>query len=392
VIKILRKPRANGVHVFWHHKDNTTQSPKLKPYPSWSAHMYEPRELVSPFRIRADRCGRLWVIDSGFTNLLDEERISVRNPSLVVYDLHNDNLLRRYEFPSDQIKNDSLFANVAVEDTDCENTFAYVTDIFNPALLVYSWKLQDSWRVTHHFFHPDPLAGNYTIGDIKFHWDDGLFGIALSKPQNDGFATLYFHPLSSTNEFSVSTKILRNSSIATNAGEIYNEFKTLGSRGPNGQSAVSFLDHQTGVLFYTLPNLNAVACWRTNGKSKTYNIKSQGRVYMNAVEMSFPNDIKVDDQDRLWVLSNRLHIFMYSQLNPNDINFRILTAEVKDAIDHTACDTKTKPLNEIIDRLGGILKPSTTKPPSQSSASYLRLNSYITSIVLVTVLLKKIFV
>jgi hypothetical protein len=330
--------------------------------------LYDPRELISPFRIRADRCGRLWVIDSGFINILSEdERISIKNPSLVIYDLHNDNLLRRYEFPADQVKNDSLFANVAIEDTDCDNTFAYVTDIFNPALLVYSWKLQESWRITHHYFHPDPLAGNYSIGNISFHWDDGLFGIALSKPGSDGYATLYFHPLSSTNEFSVSTRVLRNSSLAANPSEIYNEFKVLGSRGPNGQSAVQFLDQKTGVLFYTLPNLNAVACWRTNGKSKAYNIKSQGRVYMNPIDMSFPNDIKVDDQDRLWVLSNKLHVFMYSELNPTDINFRILTAQVKDAIEHTACDTKTKPLTEIIDKLGGILKPSTTKTPSQSS-------------------------
>uniref|UniRef100_A0A336N1Q4 CSON010085 protein n=1 Tax=Culicoides sonorensis TaxID=179676 RepID=A0A336N1Q4_CULSO len=350
--------------------NNTTQSPKLKPYPSWSAHSYEPRELVSPFRIRADQCGRLWVIDSGFNNLLSEEdRVAIRNPSLVVYDLHNDNLLRRYEFPSDQVKNDSLFANIAVEDDDCENTFAYVTDIFNPALLVYSWKQQSSWRVHHHYFHPDPLAGNYSIGNISFHWDDGLFGIALSKPQSDGYPTLYFHPLSSTNEFSVSTKFLRNETAATNQQEIFNEFKTLGTRGPNGQSAVSFLDKITGVLFYTLPNLNAIACWRTNSKTKTYTIKSQGRVFMSPVDMSFPNDIKVDDQDRLWVLSNKLHIFMYSELNPNDVNFRILTATVKDAIEHTACDTKTKPLTEIIDRLGGILRPSTAMPPVQGAAN-----------------------
>lgn len=343
--------------------------------------MYEPRELVSPFRIRADQCGRLWVIDCGFNNLLSEEdRVAIRNPSLVVYDLHNDNLLRRYEFPLDQVKNDSLFANIAVEDDDCDNAFAYVTDIFNPALLVYSWKQQTSWRVNHHYFHPDPLAGNYSIGNISFHWDDGLFGIALSKPQSDGYPTLYFHPLSSTNEFSVSTRVLRNQTAAMNSQEIFNEFKILGTRGPNGQSAVSFLDKITGVLFYTLPNLNAIACWRTNSKTKTYTIKSQGRVYMSPVDMSFPNDIKVDDQDRLWVLSNKLHIFMYSELNSNDVNFRILTATVKDAIEHTACDTKTKPLTEIIDRLGGILRPSTTAPPAQGIANTIHLSIFLTTI------------
>jgi len=347
--------------------DTTTKSPKLKPYPSWSAHLYEPREVVSPFRVRADACGRLWVLDSGIIGALEED-VQKEPPALVVYDLHNDNLLRRFQFPADQVHNDSAFANIAVEDTDCDNTFVYITDIFNPALLVYSWKNDDSWRVTHNYFHPDPLATNYTIGNISWHWDDGLFGISLSKPMSDGYSTLYFHPLSSTNEFAVSTRVLQNASYATSGRDSFNEFRVLGSRGPNGQSGPSFLDKQTGVLFYTLPNLNAVACWRTTNKA--YTIKSQGRVYMSPVEMSFPNDVKVDDEDRLWVLSNRLHLYMYSTLNPNEINFRILSASVADAIDHTACDTKTKPLTEIIDKLGGLLKP-TTDSPSRSGAKSL---------------------
>lgn len=299
----------------------------------------------------------------------EDDRQVIRNPSLVVYDLHNDNLLRRYEFPADQVKNESLFANIAVEDADCDNTYAYITDIFVPALLVYSWRTQDSWRITHNFFHPDPLATNYSIGNISFKWDDGIFGIALSKPDADGFATLYFHPLSSTNEFSVSTRVLRNASYALAGRESFNEYKVLGNRGPNGQSSVSFFDKHTAVLFYTLPNLNAVACWRATNKA--YTIKSQGRVYMSPVEMSFPQDVKVDDQDRLWVLSNKLHMFMYAELDPAEINFRILTATVEDAIDHTACDTKTKPLPELIDKLGVILNPTTTVAPKQSNGNQL---------------------
>lgn len=88
---------------------------------------------------------------------------------------------------------------------------------------------------------------------------------------------------------------------------------------------------------------------------------------MNVEDMQFPNDIKVDNQDRLWVLSDRLHQFIYGELNPNDINFRILTADVKDAIDHTACDTKPKTLPDIITKLGDILRPQ--KPPVSATSS-----------------------
>lgn len=163
-------------------------------------------------------------------------------------------------------------------------------------------------------------------------------------------------------EFSVSTMILRNKTLATSKDN-YKEFKILGSRGPNAQAGASFLDQLTGVLFYALPNLNAVACWKTSNRA--YTIKSQGRVYMSPIEMVFPNDVKVDDQDRLWVLSDRLHQFMFSSLDYNDINFRILTAHVQDAIENTACDIKTKPLPDIITKLGDILRP-TTNPPQKS--------------------------
>lgn len=92
--------------------------------------------------------------------------------------------------------------------------------------------------------------------------------------------------------------------------------------------------------------------------------------------MVFPNDVKVDDESNLWVLSDRLHQYMYSSMDPTDVNFRILTATVKDAIENTACDTKIKPLPDIITNLGDILRPSTTtvSPKSKSGAQMVLLS------------------
>ncbi|XP_061387578.1 protein yellow-like, partial [Musca vetustissima] len=316
--------------------DTSTKSPALIPYPSWEAHSLDDTdpELVSPFRVRADRCGRLWVLDSRLDGVLEDTQI-FGPAQLLVYDLHNDDLLRRHIFPANQVKENSFYANLAIEDTDCDNTFAYAGDLGNPGLVVYSWKQEESWRVQHHFFHPDPMSGNFSIGGHMFQWDDGLYGLSLSKAQDDGFSMLYFHPLTSVMEFSVNTKILRNKTLATE-GKIYREFKVLGSRGINAQSGASFLDKETDVLFYTLPNLNAVACWKTT--SVEYSPKSQGRVYMHPVEMLFPSDVKVDGKHNLWVLSNRLQEFIYGELFPNSVNFRILTATVRDAIADTVCE------------------------------------------------------
>lgn len=68
------------------------------------------------------------------------------------------------------------------------------------------------------------------------------------------------------------------------------EFHALGSREHNGQSSVSFLDPDTGVLFYALTNLNAIACWKPQN---TFTLQQQDLVYMDNVTMVFPNDLKV---------------------------------------------------------------------------------------------------
>lgn len=243
------------------------------------------------------------------------------------------------------MKQGSFFANLAVDDSNCKNSFAYAADLGAPGLIVYSWAQDDSWRVLHNFFHPDPLAGNYSIDGIEFQWDDGLYGLALSKPQEDGFAILYFHPLSSITEFSVSTSVLRNKTFAS-SGEIYHNFKILGARGSNGQAGAAFIDPRTEVLFYTLPNLNALDCWSTTNTD--YSTNTQGRVYTSAQELVFPSEVMIDTEDRLWVLSNKLQEFIYDEIYPGRVNYRVLTANVVDAIANTVCDTKVKPLPEIV--------------------------------------------
>ncbi|CAK1579916.1 unnamed protein product [Parnassius mnemosyne] len=341
-------------------KDNSTMSPKLIPYPNWAAHT--PRadgkpEIVSPFRIRADRCDRLWVLDSGKINSLGNNTMKFP-PAFLIYDLKTDKLLRKYTFPQDQVKDESGFANIAVEDRDCNDTYAYASDTGKPGIVVYSWAKNDSWRITHHFFHPDPLACDFSVKGYNFSWTDAIFGLGLSGPNPDNYSTLYFHPMASYNEFAVSTEYLRNQSVADSNFEA---FKLLGSRGPNAQSSASFVDPKTGVLFYSLVNLNAVACWRTTNKD--YNMKNQGRIFMNDETMVYPTDIKVDYNDSLWILSNRMPIWMYGKLDPNEVNFRVFYAPVLDAISHTACDIT--PRSDILDKFVNKIKNVTNKIASK---------------------------
>lgn len=108
--------------------------------------------------MRADRCNRLWVLDTGLADILGNPEQQVP-PALIVYDLTNDRMLRKYVIPAEQRTADSLFANIAIEDYSCEDSYGYLGDLGGPGLVVYSWSLQQSWLVKHHSFHPDPQVG-----------------------------------------------------------------------------------------------------------------------------------------------------------------------------------------------------------------------------------------
>ncbi|XP_045477226.1 protein yellow [Harmonia axyridis] len=337
---------------------DSNKSPKLRPYPNWPAHNIRGStvpEIVSPFRVKADQCDRLWVLDTGTSDLLGDTKI-LAQPRISVYNLKNDTLIRQYVIPKDQLKEESFLANIVVEVVNCEDTFAYIGDLGKAALIVYSWKNNTSWKIAHNYFNVDPLAGDLNVSGIALKWDDAIFGLALTPPKENGFSTLYFHPLLSYNEFSVSTEILRDPELAKNS---YQNFTLLGSRGPKSQSTASFFHSKTSVLFYGLINLNAIDCWNT---TVPYTMENQGRVYQNDVTMVFPNDIKVDANDNLWVLSDRLPIFMYQKLDDQDVNFRILTAPVSEAVEGTVCDTQQ---SVVMDRF----KPSVAVSTNVESAT-----------------------
>lgn len=324
------------------------KSPKLVPYPDWSSNRLPPHKIeegnstdngihiISVFRVRVDPCDRLWVMDTGLSDILGEAQ-QITDPQILIYDLRDDSLIHRYAFKSSDRKPGSFFANIIV-DVDanhCDEAFAYIPDLGGNSVVVYSLRDNKCWTTEHHYFHFDPLNGNYTVEGVNFQWKDGVFSLALSAPQEDGFRTAYFHPFSSINEFSVSTKTLRNKTLATDPHN-FEDFKLLGSRGPNTQAGASFLDERTGVLFYTQVNLDGVGCW--NPRSEAYSPEYQHLVTSDNETFVFPNDLKVDREGNLWVLNDRLPKFIYRELDYESINFYIFKGLVMSIIKDTICD------------------------------------------------------
>lgn len=329
-------------------------SPLLKPYPDWTFHRAfndanNCSGLISVFRVNADPCGKLWVLDSG--QIESQTRPNqICPPSLVVFDLHTDNMIARYPIPKQYVLEDSLYSNIIVDTRtdDCSDMHVYLADTWRFGLLVFRESDAKYWRFSHPLFYPDPLASNYTLHGLNFQWADGIFGLALTPLKNFDERLLYFHSLSSYREFAVSTSVLRDPSRVDNSST---EFNLIGeSRGLYGQASASAIDRR-GVMFYGLVSRDSIGCWDTN---KYYRKITLGEVVANSETLIYPNDIKIDQEEpqSVWVISNRLPMFQSGSLDPDDYNYRIMYADTTEAVRGTICDPAANilPSRSIIQR------------------------------------------
>lgn len=129
--------------------------------------------------------------------------------------------------------------------------------------------------------------------------------------------------------------MLKNETRSTSS-KLYYDYSVVGDRGKEGQSSAEFFDEKTNVLFYTQVNKNAIGCWNVN---KTYTEDKLGIVDLNAETLVYPNDVKIDRNNNLWILSNRMPIFMYRKLRIDQFNYRILVGKSSEVIKGTPCDS-----------------------------------------------------
>lgn len=56
--------------------------------------------------------------------------------------------------------------------------------------------------------------------------------------------------------------------------------------------------------------------------------------------MLFPNDLKVDRESNLWLLTDKLPTHIYKKLNYNEINYRIFKGAAMELVKGTSCEVK----------------------------------------------------
>lgn len=297
--------------------------------------------LSTVYRIHADKCDRLWVLDTGTFGIEN----TTQNPcpyAINIFSLRTDERIRRYEFKPEDTNSRTFIANIAVDLRfgNCEDAFAYFSDELGYGLIVYSYKENRSWRFSHSYFMPDPLRGDFTINNLNFQWgEEGIFGMSLSPLQSDWYRLLFFSPLASYREFVVSTKILQNSSKVEDS---YKDFYPLDERGPNTHTTARIMD-ANGIQFFNLIDQNAVGCWNSKNSYHPLNI---GIVYKDDVKLIFPSDVKIDRYKNLWVMSDRMSDYLIASLDYRQVNFRILSAPLDILIENTVCNNYVYTYND----------------------------------------------
>lgn len=79
----------------------------IKPYPDYSWHSapgLNCNGITSVLRVAKDECNQLWVLDTGVVG-----GVNKCPPQLLIFNLYNDKLIRRYKFPKSQYTAASLF-------------------------------------------------------------------------------------------------------------------------------------------------------------------------------------------------------------------------------------------------------------------------------------------
>ncbi|XP_058128159.1 protein yellow [Anopheles ziemanni] len=313
-------------------------SPALIPYPDWSSNVAGDcaNGLNTVYRIKADKCGRLWALDTGTVGIGNTTQ-QLCPYALNVWDLKTNRRIRRYELRPEDTNPNTFIANIAIDmGRSCDDTFAYMSDELGYGLIVYSFEQNKSWRFAHSFFFPDPLRGDFNVAGLNFQWgEEGIFGMSLTPLQADGYRTLYFSPLASHREFTVSTRILRDEEKVE---ESFHDFQYLKERGPNAHTTSRVMS-ETGLQLFNLIDQNAVGCWHS---SLPYSPEYHGLVDKDDVELVFPADVKIDEEETVWVISDRMPVFLIADLDYSDVNFRIFSAPLSTLVAGTVCDVQPK--------------------------------------------------
>lgn len=297
-------------------------SPVLKAFPNWSHHAAGLKQyncsdigLVSVYRLKIDSCNRLWALDAGVSRSLEDFEVTCP-PKILIYDLNTDQVVRRIDFPKEVVRKESLFTNIIVDETTsrpenhCDDAVVYISDTVEPAIVVYDSGRDLTWRLSHPSMYADPDFSESRIGNDRFNLSDGIVGLAFDVESS----TVYFQPLATDRLFSVSAAALRAGPLPVGK-EL--PVKLVGKKSSQG---IGLGASPYGGNIYFAP-LTETAIAQFNPKTN-----EQKTLAFDYETLQFIADFKTSEKDphALYFVSSRFHRFFLKNINPYEVNTRIM--------------------------------------------------------------------
>lgn len=148
------------------------KSPKLKPFPNYEMNKVgDCNALQMVHSMEIDQFGRLWVVDVGRVNILEEifqegPTINVCPSKLVIFDVTNgrNDIIFTYVFTDKVVPHASnILKDFQVACETREDCWAFISDLTSNRLVVYDHKNKQSWTAQHPSMAPHPDKINFSI-------------------------------------------------------------------------------------------------------------------------------------------------------------------------------------------------------------------------------------
>lgn len=265
----------------------------------------------SPLSLRADRQGRLWVLDHG--------NFGSETPSLTAFDIASRTMVHRVEFRKEIANWGSMLNDFWVDD---EREVVYIADTsaydFDPALIVYDIASRGATRLLEDHLSVKPEDHHMVVQDrfIK------VFGIPLQVAVDsialsaDG-STLFYGPMTGSRMYRIDTASLRDPDLDEPA--LASRVQEHGSKpSTDGIAADS-----KGNLYLTAIEHDAVWVMRPDG---SLHVLAQ-----DPELLSWPDGVHLSPDERyLYVTASELQHVLGADLDalPTQRPFRILRIEL----------------------------------------------------------------
>ncbi|XP_059611734.1 L-dopachrome tautomerase yellow-f2-like [Phlebotomus argentipes] len=309
------------------------------------------KRIISVYEITVDeKCNRAFFMDSGMLQYHENETYFIERPALWVIDLPSNgcesrefSIIRRTELPEDIVAKHSVRANGFLylsldyqSENACDDLFLYVANAFHNFLVVYDYRNDEFWSFTHETFLPDVSASNMVYDEhFQYEMVVGINSIALGFPDENRDRIAFYTPLCGYNQYSVSTKVLKDKSKSPNHLSP-EDITFVGHRGKNRQSSKIIMNYTYGVMFYSEVQSNQLRCWNIK---KPLTSENMGVVF-DSDTFVFSGQMFIDSEGFLWFQSTAIPIIFGSDqpLDLSKVNNRFFRIKVSEAIRGTICE------------------------------------------------------